>query len=363
MLTKLIKDIRHSLAFALFAAFCGGLANAAGQPPAAQPARELLFLTWSDYMDPAVIREFERKFKAKVRPVYFETDDVRDDMLAETDGRGYDVVVVNSVSFPLYRRRDWLLPIGEAEVPHLAHIDPRWKNALPAATGYGAPYAWGTTGIAYRTDLVPEPITRWRQILQPPEALRGKILMVKAARDVIGAALRTLGYSANSADPRELAEAEQLLLAQKPYVKGYSYVSLGAESELVKGEIAAAMLYNGDALQLKEQDNRIAYVVPQEGTDLWIDYLTVLRSSANQKLALDFINFLNEPKTAARNARFVYFATPNKAAERFLPAKFLRDPLIYPGEDVLKKAEFLAELPPRAIKQRNSIFVKLLGKP
>ena len=87
------------------------------------------------------------------------TDDVRDDMLAETDGRGYGVVVVNSVSFPLYRRRDWLLPISEAEVPHLAHIDPRWKNALPAATGYGAPYAWGTTGIAYRTDLVPEPIS------------------------------------------------------------------------------------------------------------------------------------------------------------------------------------------------------------
>lgn len=344
-------------------ALCGGPTSAADRSPAVASAEELLFLTWSDYMDPALIQEFERQFKAKVRRVYFETDDVRDEMLAETDGRGYDVVVVNTAAFPLYHRRDWLASFGEAEVPNLAHVDPRWKNALPPAVDHGAPYAWGTTGIAYRTDLVSEPITRWRQILQPAEALRGKILMVKNARDVIGVALKTLGYSANSTDPRELAEAERLLLAQKPYVKGYSYVSLSPESELVKGEIVAAMLYNGDALQLKQWDTRITYVVPEEGTDLWVDYLTVLRSSAHRKLALDFINFLNEPENAARNARFIRFATPNQAAERLLPPEFLQNPLIYPGDDVLGKAEFLVELPPRAFKQRNSIFTKLLGNP
>lgn len=323
-------------------------------------ARQLLFLTWSDYIDPQVVEEFEQKFKVEIKQIYFESDDDRDQLLVESDGTGYDLVVVNSPQFLSYWKRHWFAPIREADVPNLKYIDRRWINALPEAIGYGVPYFWGTTGIAYRADLVPEKITSWRQLFQPSEVLRGKIVMANSARDVIGMALKALGYSANSTSLKELEEAERLLLAQKRYVKSYSYVSLTKDSELVSGQVLAAMMYSGDALMVREHDSNIVYVVPEEGGELWIDYLTVLRSSPNKKLAMEFINFLNEPENAARLARFVHYATPNKAAEGLLPAEFLRDPDIYPSEAVLKRSECYVELPPRIAKQRNSIFTRLL---
>ncbi|NJN47037.1 MAG: extracellular solute-binding protein, partial [Candidatus Competibacteraceae bacterium] len=196
--------------------------------------------------------------------------------------------------------------------------------------------------------------------LSPSEALRGKIIMINAARDVVGIALKALGYSVNSTDPKQLKAAEALLLAQKPYVKSYSYISLSAQSELVDGGAWAAMIYNGDAITLQALNPNIVYAVPEEGSELWVDYLVVLAASPRQALAKTFINFLNEPENAARIARFVNYATPNKTAEQWLSAEFLQDTRIYPSAEILKQSEFYAELPPRMAKKINSIFSRLL---
>ncbi len=328
-------------------------------PPRA--AEELVFLTWSDYIDPQVIGDFERKFNATVKQIYFETDDVRNDMLAETDGRGYDLIIVSNNRVGFYRQRGWLLPLDAKILTNLKHIDPKWLKAVPEAAGYGVPYAWGTMGIAYRADLVPEPLTHWKQLFQPTEALRGKIMMAKNTGDVIGMALKALGYSANSTVPGELAAAERLLLAQQPYVKAYSYLAaLDQNSELATGTIIAAMAYNGDALAIKQHNDNVVYVVPEEGGEIWIDYLAVLRAAPRRQLAFQFINFLQEPANALRNALFTYFATPNRAAEKRLPADFRQNPVIYPGAAILGNSEWLTDLPPRAIRQRNSIFSRLL---
>lgn len=325
-------------------------------------ATELLFLTWSDYIDPQVISDFERKFNAKVKQIYFETDDARNEMLVETNGRGYDLVMVNNNRIGHYQQRGWLLPLDTTVLTNLKHIAPQWLTVVPDATDYGVPYAWGTTGIVYRADLVPEPIYQWKQLFQPAEALRGKIMMAKSASGVIGMALKALGYSANSANPQELAEAEKLLLAQKPYVKMYSYLAvLDERSELATGTIVAAMVYNGDALAIRQHNANITYVAPEEGGEIWIDYLAVLKAAPHRQLAFQFINFLHEPANALRNALFTHFATPNQAAEKQLPADFLENQVIYPSAATLENSELLTnELPPRAIKQRNSIFSRLL---
>ena len=325
------------------------------------PAEELVFLTWSDYIDPQVVSDFERKFNATVKQVYFETDDVRNDMLAETDGRGYDLIIVSNNRIGSYRQRGWLLPLDMKLLPNLKHIAPQWRKAVPDAAGYGVPYAWGTMGIAYRADLVPEPLTHWKQLLEPAEGLHGKIMMAKNTGDVIGMALKVLGYSANSTAPEELAAAERLLLAQKPHVKAYSYPTvLDQHSELATGTIIAAMTYSGDALAIKQHNANVVYVIPEEGGEIWIDYLAVPRAAPHRQLAFKFINFLHEPANALRNALFTYFATPNQAAEKQLPADFRQNPVIYPNAATLRNSELLTELPPRAMKQRNSIFSRLL---
>ena len=322
--------------------------------------RELVLLNWSEYLDPDLVEKFETRFNAKLREVYFESDDLRDEMMLETDGRGYDLALVNGISVDLYRKRGWLSPVSETQIPNLKHIDGRWLEAFPSLDGYTVPYFWGTMGIAYRKDLVQAPLTSWMDILQPAESLRGKIGMVESSRDALGMALKALGYSANSTDSGQIKAAEQLLLAQKPYVKTYTYIALNEESALVSGDIVATMIYSGDALMVQEHHQEIDYVVPAEGGNIWVDYLVVLENSKNKQLAHTFLNFLNEPENAAQLAEFVYYATPNKGAEKLLPAEFLEDPVIYPSEAVLSKSEFYKPLPPRDMKKRNIAFSRAL---
>jgi spermidine/putrescine transport system substrate-binding protein len=334
-------------------------AFAADATPKSTP-RELVLLNWSEYIDPDLVEKFEKQFDVKLRQVYFESDDLRDYMMLETDGKAYDLVLVNGISVDVYRKRGWLAPIGEAQIPNLRHVDSRWLDAFPGLEGYAVPYFWGTMGIAYRKDLVPTPLTSWMDILQPAEYLHGRIGMVENSRDALGMALKALGYSANSTDTRQLKAAEQLLLAQKPHVKTYTYVALNEESALVSGDIIATMIYSGDALMVQEHHQEIGYVVPTEGGNIWVDYLVVLENSKNKALAWAFLNFLNEPENAAQLAEFVYYATPNKGAEKLLPAEFLEDPVIYPSQAVLSRSEFYKPLPARAMKNRNLAFSRAL---
>jgi spermidine/putrescine transport system substrate-binding protein len=341
-----------TLAFVL-SALCGAPATAK------EPPRELSLLIWTEYVDPELIAEFEAKHNVRIKSTYFESDDVRDRMVQEVEGGGFDIGLVNDVMVGPYARRGWIAPIDKAAVPNLKHIDPRWLTAYPMVETYGVPYFWGTLGIAYRKDLIKRPVTSWMDLFRPDEALRGRIIMVYDVRDTIGMALRALGYSVNATEPEQLAEAARLLERQKPYVRNYSYVSLTERSGMVTGEFAMTMLYSGDALMLQKYNDNIQYVVPSEGTNLWTDYLVIFKNSLHKDLALDFINFLNKPENAARLAQFVHYASPNMAARKYLPQDFLADLTIFPPDEVIARSETYMLLPPKTMKTRNDIFARL----
>jgi spermidine/putrescine transport system substrate-binding protein len=334
------------------------LLAAASSTSADAGQRELVFLNWSDYMDPALVEEFEKIHGVKVKQVYFETDDARTDMLLNTQGAGYDLIVCNDTALNAYVKSGWLDPVSLADIPNLKHIDSQWQ-AKGEIAGYGVPYFWGTVGIGYRKDLVREPVTSWRALFQPAAALRGRIAMINDVRDTIGMALKTLGHSINNNDPKVLAQVERLLVAQRPFVKTYSYLSLGEDSALLTGQVWMAMMYNGDALKLREHNPNIAYVVPAEGSNLWVDYLAVLRNAPNKALARLFIDFLNEPRNAARLAQYTHYATPNLPAEKLLPAAMLADPVVYPPQALLQRSEMHALSSPRATSRRNAMFARL----
>lgn len=241
-------------------------ANFAALPVAAegQEAQELVLLNWSEFMDPKLVAKFEQSHNALIRQVFFETNQARDQNLVESDGKGYDLAVVNDIALAPYRDRGWLAPLDRTNAPSLEHIDPRWYKFYAAAEGYAAPYFWGTLGIAYRADLVPYAITSWKQFFEPDEVLRHKIATTGDPADIVGMALKTLGYSANSITSAELAAAEGMLLKQKPFVHSHRYLSLGEKSALVTGEIFASMIFNGDALMVMEHEANIKFVVPEE---------------------------------------------------------------------------------------------------
>ncbi len=334
---------------------CGAPAHADQGGP-----RELVFLTWVDYIDPGVVQDFEQRFDARVRFVYFESDDDRDRLMVDNNGRGYDVILVNDITVQTYERRRWLAALGGKRIPNLRHLDPRWTDAFPSTARCAVPYLWGSFGIAYRRDHLPEGLSSWRALLQPPERLRGRIAMTATARELVGLALKAAGHSANSGERQALDQAEHLLLTQRPYVRDYSYVTLDESSALVRGDIWATPLYSGDALVLQTHASEIAYRIPREGGLLWVDYLTVAQASTHKDLAMAFLNFLTGPKVAARLARSLRYATPNRGAKAHLPAEYFANPVIYPGAEELARSEFLERLPPGAQKRVNAIGALLL---
>jgi len=354
-----LRRLGSALLVAALAALLAGTRLAAAGGDGGQ--RELVVLTWSEYVDPELVARFEREHDVRVRFVYFVTDEDRDDIMLAADGRGFDLILVNGASVGEYVSSGWLAPIDVEALANHRHLDPRWLGAFPDTAAYGVPYFWGTVGIGYRRDLVPEGFSSWRDLLEPDEALRGRIIMVKDTRDLLGVALKALGHSLNATEPAALEGAEALLLAQKDYVQSYSYVSLSEQSALVTGDAWAATLYNGDALVLQEVHPEIDFVVPREGSILWIDYFTVPRAAREPELAHAFLDLLNEPEAAAANARYVYYPTPNRAAEAHLPAEFFEDSVIYPDAETISRSEFHAQLPPRTQRKANAIFARVVN--
>jgi len=331
-------------------------------PLCAQPdTRELTFLNWADYIDPEIIETFHQRTGTAVKQIHFDSNTTRDQLLLETDGKGFDLVVVNGAALRILAKRGWLEPINQGDIPNLRHIEPRWRSEFEGAERYCAPYFWGTVGIAYRSDLIPVVVTSWMDLFRPHESLRGKLGMVEDAGDLIGAALKALGYSLNSTDKKELKAAEALLLEQKPHVKTYRYVSLDERSALVTGEVAMSMMYSGDAMMVKQYNEDIVYVLPEEGGNVWVDYLCVLSKSTNKSAAKQFIDFLNEPQVAAQLAQYVYYATPNSTAQGLLPPEYLNDPVIFPRGLAMQNSEPYRPLPPRTLKRRSAIFSRIVN--
>lgn len=327
----------------------------AGDRNAPDSTSELVFLTWPDYIDPELVAAFEQERQVRLRFEYFDSDDARDRLMAQTDGKGFDLLVVDNTAVASYDRRGWIAPLDADVIPNLRAIDPALDRAYAGTRGRAVPYFWGTLGIAYRSDLMPRAPRSWMDLFRPDPALSGRIMMLADSFDLVGMSLKALGHSMNSTDPDALTRAAALLAAQKPSVRRYGTLSLGAESELLTGEVVAAMAYSGDAATLMDQDAAVAYQVPREGGAIWVDYLAIA-THGQRALAAAFVEFLNRPEVAAQNARYLFYATPNRAAEALLPAEFLQDPLIYPDAETLAHSEHYGNLTPDGVRRRVQIY-------
>lgn len=323
---------------------------------ASESKRELVILNWPEFIDPEIVEKFEQKYNVTIKDIFFESDDYRDNYMHEIQGKGVDLIMVNGLKVSAYIRQNWVAPLTIKEVPNLKHIETKWLNLYESTEGYVLPYFWGTSGIAYRKDLIKSKVTSWMDLFQPNEALRGKIVMIGSHRDLIGAALKAKGYSLNSTSYKELKEAKELLLNQKPYVAGYEYITLDENSPMAKGDVHVAFGYSGDILTLKKHAKNVEYVLPKEGGNLWVDYWMVANASHNKDMAYRFLNFINQPAYAAQLAEWAHYASPNKAAEKLLPAEFLSNKLIYPPKDTLNKSEVFKPLPPRVKRYTKEIF-------
>jgi len=266
-----------------------------------------------------------------------------------------DLVLVGDKEFGLYRKRGWLAKLDSKMAPNLNQIDKSAFERFPDAVGYGAPYLWGTTGIVYRKDLVKEPITRWMQIFDPAPELHGLIDMQSDPRELTAVALIALGYSPNTHDAAAYEAVNKLLVKQKPHVREYGTLSLEESSPLVKGEAVVAPAFNGDALTLQGFESNLEYVVPEEGGGFWMDFFVVMRLAPHPELAHRFLDYINAPANAAKNAQYLSYATPNKGALAQLPADFRDNRAVFPDEETLKRCHTIESLPSWVKRQMENV--------
>lgn len=313
---------------------------------------ELYVYNWGEYIDESVIDEFEAETGIHVTYDLFETNEEMYPVI-EAGGVNYDVVCPSDYMIQKMAENGLLAEINFDNVPNIKNIDQVYlekSKAFDPDNRYSVPYTWGTVGIIYNVQKleelgVPAP-TKWSDLWD--ERLKGEILMQDSVRDAFMVALKELGYSMNTTDEAELQEAKKLLLAQKPLVQ--AYVVDQVRDKMLNGEAAVGVIYSGELLYLQEEaetlnlDYDLEYVLPEEGTNIWIDSWVIPYNAKNKENAEKWINFLCRPDIAVKNFEYITYATPNKAAFDLLDPEYQENKAVFPDTDKLENSEVYSYL-------------------
>lgn len=293
---------------------------------------------WGEYIDPEVITMFEKETGIDV--VYDEFE-MNEEMYSkvETGVVKYDVVCPSDYTIQRMIEADLLAELNYDNIPNIKYIGNDYLQSAEAfdpGNKYAVPYCWGTVGILYNKTMVDEPIDSWSAIFD--EKYKNNILMINSVRDAMGIALKYLGYSLNSTDRDELEEATNLLKEQKPLVQ--SYVVDQVRDKMIGNNAAIGIIYSGEAIYTRRENPDLEYVVPKEGSNIWIDGWVIPKNSENKENAEKFINFLCRPDIALLNFDYITYSTPNTAARDLIEDEDIRNSTIaFPDSATINNCE------------------------
>ena len=331
---------------------CGASGNtgASGTDSAASGSTdggELYVYNWGEYIDEDVISQFEEETGITVVYDLFETNEEMYPVI-EAGAVNYDVVCPSDYMIQKMRENDLLAELNFDNIPNIDQIDPAYmemSQAFDPENKYSVPYCWGTVGILYNTRLleelgVPAP-TKWADLWD--ERLSGEILMQDSVRDAFMVALKKDGYSMNSESKDELEQAKQELIDQKPLVQ--AYVIDQVRDKMIGGEAAVGVIYSGEMLYIQDEvanlglDYNLEYVIPEEGTNLWLDSWVIPKNAKNKENAEKWIDFMCRPEIAKANFEYITYPTPNKGAFELLDEDMQNNKAVFPDIDSLKDSE------------------------
>ena len=293
-----------------------------------------------DYIDEDLIKVFEEKTGIDVQ---YETYDTNEMMYqkVKSGSTNYDLVFPSDYMVEKMKNEGLLQKIDFNNIPNMKYIDKGFLNPIYDRTNeYSVPYMWGTFGILYNKKMVKDTVDSW-DILWNPK-YKGNIMMFDSVRDTMGIALKKLGYSMNTTNPKEINEAMKELIKQKDLV--LAYVNDEGKDRLLGEEVAMGITYSGDAVNLIKQNPNLAYAIPKEGTNKWVDAMAIPKTAQNKKEAEMFINFLLDPEISKINTEYIGYSTPNTGALELLDKDITNDPVAYPSKAVLDKTETFIDL-------------------
>jgi spermidine/putrescine transport system substrate-binding protein len=308
---------------ALAAAACGGgSANTSASAPAAtadqlNPNADLTkqsvnVTVWDGYTPKELPEKVKEKLKFPLKIGIHDTNEMAMTKLTVKGDSGIDVAFVSGQYAQALNEQGLLEPIHPELIPNLSNLYPEATQlSYDKGNKYSVPYTWGTTGICYRSDLVKTPPTSWNDILSPPAWADKKVTMMTTERWLALPALKALGYSVNTDQDDQIAKVKEKLLAAKPHLLTYDDTTFG--DRLKSGEAIMVEAWDGWCPTTDEKQN-IKFVVPKEGSDLWVDTMVIMKSSKNKEAAHAFINYILDPEIHSWAASNINYKVPNKAA-------------------------------------------------
>ncbi len=315
----------------------------------------LTIYNWGDYIDPDLLKEFEKEYGYKV---IYETFDSNESMMTKIKqgGTAYDVTIPSEYTIQKMIKQEMLIPLDHSKIKGLENIDERFLDIpFDPNNEYSIPYFWGTLGIIYNDTLVDgSQIRHWDDLWQPN--LKNNVMLIDGAREVMGLALNSNGHSLNSKNMDELNKAADKLNHLTPNVK--AIVADEIKMYMVNGESAAAVTFSGEAASMLEDNDNLHYIIPEEGSNLWFDNIVIPKTAKNIDGAYDFINFMLRPEIAARNAEYIGYSTPNEQARRILPDAITSDKQFYPTDELIEKLEVYDDLGSDYLEIYNDLFLE-----
>lgn len=310
----------------------------------AASAADLVISNWDGYMAKDIAETFKAATGLEIEVVNHATNEEIMGKLMASGGKGYDIVFVSSPFAEILNKQGLAAPLDRAAIPNLANLYPEAASlAYDPGNAYSVPYTWGSTGLCYRSDLVKTAPDSWMALLQPADDIKGKTTMLATDRWLMAAGQLAKGYSVNEADPAKLAEVKDLLISAKKTLLAYDDTTF--YSKLVSGEASLVQAWDGWCNYGIGENKDIKYVVPKEGSDLWVDTIVVMKNSEKQEAAMKFINFVLDTANHAWAAQNILYKVPNKAAMESLDKALIEQ---YPNMGMtpaeLVKFELLRDL-------------------
>jgi len=318
---------------------------------------ELNVFIWSNYLPDNVIADFESRYQAKLNIELYDSNEA---LLAKlkSGGANYDIIVPSDYMVTVLREQGLLQELDRNALTNFSNLDPQFVG-LPfdSTNQYSIPYMWGTTGIAYRKDRVDSPIDSWAALWD--SHYKDRIAMLDDVRETFGAALKFMGDSENSTNQQEIRAAASLLAEQKPLVKAYD--SGGFDQMLLSGDAWIAQAYSGQIAKAIAESPSIAYVIPKEGCTIFVDNLCIPANAPHKELAMEFINYVLEAKSAGDIANGTGYSSVNIAARPLIRPELLSNEAGYPPRDALERCEFIKEIGP-AINLYDRLWTEIKSK-
>ena len=311
---------------------------------------------WGEYIDPEVIEMFEEETGIEVVYDEFESNEIMYAKIA-SDNSAYDVICPSDYMISRLIQEGMIQELDWDELPYAsANIDPDYLESAASfdeGNKYTVPNFCGTVGILYNTKLVDEPVTSWDILWD--EKYAGQILMQDSVRDAFMVALARNGYSINTTNADELEKAANDLIEQKPLVQ--AYVIDQVRDKMIGGEAALGVIYSGEALYTQRENPDLEYVIPDEGSNVWLDGWCITRDARHTENALKWINFMCREDIALMNFEYVTYTTPNLKAQELIEDETIRNSTVaFPTSDILSRCEVYSYLGQDADELYNKLW-------